>query len=123
MQKGIPKNTLDHAIKGVKQQEQIFKGIETKYNDLMKQQPEKIGLLDKLSGKAGEKEKANSTLERDKQQAVKPEFKPRVYGLEERDFEVSPKFEQRQFEHNRQQEFKRSISPSKDQDQSKGLSR
>ncbi|RZK77083.1 MAG: hypothetical protein EOO85_09705 [Pedobacter sp.] len=122
-QKGIPKNAFDHAIKGVKQQEQIFKGIEAKYNELMKQQPEKIGLLDKLSGKAAEKEKANSNLERDKLQAVQPEFKPRVYGLEERDFEVRPKFEQRQFEHNRQQEFKRSISPSKEQDRNKGLSR
>lgn len=123
MQKGIPKNSFDHAIKGVKQQEQIFKGIESKYNDLMKKEPEKIGLLDKLSGKAGEKEKANSNLEREKSNAIKPEFKPRVYGLEERDFEVRPKFEQRQFEHNRQQEFKKSISPSKEQDQSKGLSR
>jgi hypothetical protein len=123
MQKGIPNNAFDHAVKGVKQQEQIFKGIESKYNELMKQQPEKIGLLDKLSGKAGEKEKANSNLEREKNNAIKPEFKPRVYGLEERDFEVRPKFEQRQFEYNRQQEFKKSISPSQEQDQSKGLSR
>ncbi|GGC76159.1 hypothetical protein GCM10011387_32430 [Pedobacter quisquiliarum] len=123
MQKGIPNNAFDHAVKGVKQQQQIFKGIESKYNDLMKKAPEKIGLLDKLSGKASEKEKANSNLEREKINAIKPEFKPRVYGLEERDFEVRPKFEQRQFEHNRQQEFKKSISPSKEQDQSKGLSR
>ena len=123
MQKGIPKNAFDHAIKGVKQQEQIFKGIETKYNELMKQGPEKIGLLDKLSGKSSEKEKANSNLEREKSNAIKPEFKPRVYGLEERDFEVRPKFEQRQFEHNRQQEFKKSILPSPEKDQNKGLSR
>jgi hypothetical protein len=123
IEKGIPKNAFDYAIRGVKQQEQIFKGIESKYNKLIKKQPEKISLLDKLSGKASEKEKANSNLEREKSNAIKPEFKPRVYGLEERDFEVRPTFEQRQFEHNRQQEFKRSISPSKEQDQNKGLSR
>jgi hypothetical protein len=123
VEKGIPKNAFDYAIKGVKQQEQIFKGIESKYNELIRKQPEKISLLDNLSGKASEKEKANSNLEREKSNAIKPEFKPRVYGLEERDFEVRPTFEQRQFEHNRQQEFKRSISPSKEQDQNKGLSR
>jgi hypothetical protein len=123
MQKEIPKNAFDHVIKEVKQQESIYKSIERKYNELIKKQPEKISLLDKLSGKASEKENANSNLEQEKRKAVQPEFKPRVYGLEERDFEVRPKFEQRQFEYNRQQEFKKSTSSSQEQGRNKRSSR
>ena len=123
MQAGIPINAFDRTINEIKNQQNNFREDENKYNALMKKEPEKINLLDKMTGKAKEKEVANKNLAKEKKQTVKPEFKPRIYGLQERDFEIRPQFEQRQFEHKRQQEFKESIIQTNDQNRNRGLSR
>jgi hypothetical protein len=74
---------------------------------------------------AKEKEKANDSLKREKLEAVKPEFKPQVRGLESRDLTLISKFEHRSFEHKRQEQLRDMFSNKNDLEQNRnnGLSR
>lgn len=102
-----------------------FKNEEKKYNELMQQEPKKITVFDKLIGSAKEKENANSSLKRKKREAVKPEFKPDVRGLDGRNLTINSKFEDREYEYKRQQQLKEMFSPKNEEKQTRkrGLSR
>jgi hypothetical protein len=125
MQKGISKDTFARPIKDVKEQYDRFKSSEKRYNELMGQEPKKINMLDKLTGAAKEKENANSSLQRKKTEAVKPEFNPQVRGLESRDLTLISKFEHREHEHKRMEQVREMFSNKNDQEQNRknGLSR
>jgi hypothetical protein len=125
LQKSISKDTFERPIKDVKEQFERFKDNEKRYSELMGQEPKKINVLDKLTGAAKEKEKANDSLKREKLEAVKPEFKPQVRGLESRDLTLISKFEHRSFEHKRQEQLRDMFSNKNDQEQNRnnGLSR
>lgn len=125
MQKGISKDTFARPIKDVKEQYDWFKSSEKRYYELMGQEPKKINMLDKLTGAAKEKENANNSLQMKKREAVKPEFKPQVRGLESRDLTLISKFEHREHEHKRLEQVKEMFSNKNDQEQNRnnGLSR
>lgn len=124
LQIGVDKNRFKNPVKQVGQQKENFKNDEYKYHELMKQEPVKVNFWDKLLGRAKGKEEANRTLEREKKEAVKPKFKAQIRGIESRDFQVYPKFEQREYEYKRQQEFKEMFAPSREQeDKARGLGR
>jgi len=125
LQKGISKDTFEWPLKDVKDQFERFKDNEKRYSELMEQEPKKINVLDKLTGASKEKEKANDSLKREQREAVKPEFKPQVRGLESRDLTLISKFEHRAFEHKRQEQLKDMFSNKNDQEQNRknGLSR
>jgi len=125
LQKSIKKDTFERPIKDVKEQVERFKDSEKRYNELMQQEPKKINMLDKLTGAAKEKENANSSLQRKKREAVKPEFKPQVRGLESRDLTLISKFEHREHEHKRLEQVREMFSNKNDHEQNRnnGLSR
>jgi hypothetical protein len=58
----------------------------------MQQEPKKITVFNKLIGATKEKENANYSLQRAKREAVKPEFKPQVRGMQFRDLTLTSKF-------------------------------
>jgi hypothetical protein len=123
IQKSISKDTFERPIKNVKDQFERFN--EKRYSELMQQEPKKINMLDKLTGAAKEKQKANDSLKIEKREAVKPEFKPKVWGLENRDLMLISKFEHRAFEHRRLEQVRETFSNKNDQEQNRnnGLSR
>ena len=125
LQKAIKKETFALPIKDVKEQLERFKDSEKRYSELMGQEPKKINMLDKLTGAAKEKEKANDSLQKEKREAVKPEFKPQVRGMESRDLTLISTFEQRTYEHKRQEQLREMFSNKNDQEQNRknGLSR
>lgn len=119
MQTSIKKDTFEQPIKDVKAQFERFKDNEKRYSELMQQEPKKINMLDKLTGAAKEKEKANHSLKREQREAVKPEFKPQVRGMESRDLTLISKFEHRAYEHKRQEQLKEMFSNKNDQEQNR----
>jgi len=119
LQKAIKKETFALPIKDVKEQLNRFKDSEKRYSELMGQEPKKINMLDKLTGAAKEKEKANDSLKREKREAVKPEFKPQVRGMESRDLTLISKFELRVYEHKRQEQLRELFSKKNEQDQNR----
>jgi hypothetical protein len=125
LKSSIYKTTITQPIKDVKEQFDLFKDSEKRYRELMKQQPKKITLFDKLTGTAKEKENANSSLNRTKREAIKPEFKPQVHGMQTRDLTLTSKFEHREYEYKRQEQLKEMFSKKNEQDQSRknGLGR
>jgi hypothetical protein len=119
LQIGIKKHTFDWPVKDVKEQFERFKDSEKRYNQLMQQEPKKINMLDKLTGAAKEKEKANDSLKREQREAIKPEFKPQVRGMESRDLTLLSKFEHRVYEHKRQEQLREMFSKKNEQDQNR----
>jgi len=115
----IKKDTFELPIKDVKEQFERFKDSEKRYSELMGQEPKKINMLDKLTGAAKEKEKANDSLKRAQREAVKPEFKPQVRGMESRDLTLISKFEHKVYEYKRQKQLKEMFSKKNEQDQSR----
>lgn len=125
LQSHIQKATIERPIKDVKEQFERFKDSEKRYSDLMGQEPKKITVFDKLTGAAKEKENANNSLRREKREAIKPEFKPQVRGIESRDLTLTSKFEHKEYEYKRQEQLKEMFSNKNDQEQNRknGLSR
>ena len=119
LKSGIYKTTIKRPIKDVKEQFEWFKDSEKRYRELMQQQPKKITVFDKLTGAAKEKENANYSLQRAKREAVKPEFKPQVRGMQIRDLTLTSKFEDREYEYKRQEQLKEMFSKKNEQDQSR----
>lgn len=120
---GVAKNRFERPVSEVKRQEAYFIESKNKYHELLKQEPAKITFWDKLTGRARGKEEANRILQREKRDAVKPEFKPSIYGISTRDFKLFSKFEDREYEYNRQQEFRKMFAPDHEQSRSKGFKR
>ena len=116
---GVHKTNIKPSIKDVKEQFERFKDSEKRYNELMQQQPKKITVFDKLTGAAKEKENANYSLQRAKREAVKPEFKPQVRGMQIRDLTLTSKFEDREYEYKRQEQLREMFSKKNEQDQSR----
>ncbi|GGI29444.1 MULTISPECIES: relaxase/mobilization nuclease domain-containing protein [Pedobacter] len=125
MKTSIKKATFERPIKDVKEQFAWFKDSEKRYHELMQQEPKKITVLDKLTGRGKEKENANYKLQREKKDAVKPEFKPQVRGMGSRDLTLTSKFENREYEYKRQLQLKEMFSNKNEQEQSqkRGLRR
>lgn len=123
MEIGVDKNRFERPVKEVKQQEKRFKEDEKEYNELMKQEPAKITFWDKLVGRAKGKEEANRALQREKRDAIKPKFKPQIYGIQNRDFKLISKFEQREYEYKRQEQLREMFAPAQEQHKNKGLRR
>jgi hypothetical protein len=119
LQISIKKDTFERPIKDVKEQFERFKDSQKRYSELMGQEAKKINMLDKLTGVAKEKEKANDSLKREKREAVKPEFKPQVRGMESRDLTLISKFEHRVYEHKRQEQLREMFSKENEQDQNR----
>lgn len=120
---GVAKNRFERPVSEVKRQEAYFIESKNKYHELLKQEPAKITFWDKLTGRAKGKEEANRILQREKRDALKPEFKPSIYGISTRDFKLFSKFEDREYEYNRQQEFRKMFAPDHEQSRSKGFKR
>lgn len=121
---GIDKSRFERPVSEVKRQEAYFKEEEKKYKELMRQEPVAITFWDKLIGRAKGKEEANRTLQREKRDAIKPEFKPSIYGIERRDFKLFSKFENREYEYNRLAKIREMFAPAREQeDKSRGLGR
>jgi hypothetical protein len=125
LQTSIKKDTFERPVKDVKEQFERFKESEKRYSELMQQEPKKITVLDKLTGNTKEKENANYSLQREKREAIKPEFKPQVRGLESRDLTLTSKFEHKEYEYKRQEQLKEMFSNKneKEQNRKNGLSR
>lgn len=119
LKSGIYKTTIKRPIKDVKEQFDWFKDSEKRYRELLQQQPKKITLFDRLTSAAKEKENANYSLQRAKREAVKPEFKPQVRGMQIRDLTLTSKFEDREYEYKRQEQLKEMFSKKNEQDQSR----
>jgi hypothetical protein len=119
LKSSIHKTNIKQPIKDVKEQFEWFKDSEKQYSELMQQQPKKITVFDKLTGAAKEKEITNSSLQKAKREAIKPEFKPQVHGMQTRDFTLTSKFENREYEYKRQEQLKEMFSNKNEQDQSR----
>lgn len=120
---GIDKSRFERPVSEVKRQEAYFIESKNKYHKLIKQEPAKIAFWDKLIGRAKGKEEANRILQREKRDAIKPEFKPHIGGLSSREFRLFSKFEDREYEYNRQKEIREMFAPDREQNRSKGFKR
>ncbi len=103
----VPKKTLDTVQATLEKQKQHYEKRLDEYQKLMEQPPQKVRFLDYLTGNARKIKANNLTLERKQKEALRPEFRPQVVGLQERDFTLVPSFTEREREHKRQMQMEK----------------
>lgn len=114
--KTVKKHYFESARLNVIDQYDNFKQSETAYNDLMKQELQRMPAL---FGREKVKD-ANEELKRQQRNAEKPIFKPKIYGIQIREHEIRASYDMAKSEHEKAERFKKEMSQGQDRKQGRG---
>lgn len=114
--KTVKKHYFESARSNVIDQYENFKQRKTAYNNLMKQELQKMPAL---FGREKVKE-ANEELKRQQRNAEKPIFKPKIYGIQIREYEIRASYDMAKSEHDQAERFKKEMSQGHERKQGRG---
>lgn len=123
----VSKERFRAVQKDAVRQYNIYDKRREEYEKTAKERPKEIGVFDRISGKAKEKEAYNENLEQRQIRNQKPEFKPQVHGLNGSDFEVRASIDMKmaQWEQRKsaEQAQTKAEERAKEQDRGRGMGR